>query len=140
MDRKIELEHQHCHNPSSYPEEGVIDGNELWSDARDICESLKGAGKRVSVEYSGFGSNGKGENGSKQHFAIWWKENCEFKSKERMGYGMKAYDPFENDENIEGESRCTMLLVENWKSCESTLAFSLLALNFLAPNELRHAI
>ncbi|KAJ3940848.1 uncharacterized protein N0V96_008720 [Colletotrichum fioriniae] len=115
-DMEIKVGEQKCNGRASFDEE-VISGMDILMDIRKICKALDDKKLRISPDSEEYKSNGLGTNGSKHHSTISWIEGCTFPSKERTRYGMRAFDPRETGEEIDGMNRCEYMLNWNWKEC-----------------------
>lgn len=120
---EIKVGEQKCNDRASFDEE-VISGMDILMDIRKICKALDDKKLRISPDSEEYKSNGLGTNGSKHHFTISWIEGCTFPSKERTRYGMRAFDPRETGEEIDGMNRCEYMLNWNWKECEYSSSIS----------------
>ncbi|KAK1638798.1 hypothetical protein BDP81DRAFT_392219 [Colletotrichum phormii] len=118
-DMEIKVGEQKCNDKASFDKEKVS-GMDILMDIQKICKALDEKKLRISPDSGEYKSNGLGSNGSKHHFSISWIQGCTFPSKERTKYGMRAFDPRETQEEIDGMNRCEYMLSWNWKECDKT--------------------
>ncbi|UQC80921.1 uncharacterized protein CLUP02_06407 [Colletotrichum lupini] len=118
-DMEIKVGEQKCNDKVSFGQE-VMSGMDIPMDIEKICKALDEKKLRISPDSGEYKSNGLGTNGSKHHFTISWIQGCTFPSKERTKYGMRAFDPRETGEEIDGMNRCEYMLNWNWKECDRT--------------------
>ncbi|KAK1457311.1 hypothetical protein CCUS01_01779 [Colletotrichum cuscutae] len=116
-DMEIKVGEQKCNDKVSFGQE-AISGMNILMDIEKICKALDETKLRISPDSGEYKSNGLGTNGSKHHFTISWIQGCTFPSKERTKYGMRAFDPRETGEEIDGMNRCEYMLNWNWKECD----------------------